>query len=175
MVIGTSAIVDTEIDGAVGMNSGILTEADIPDILELYLENPEYFKHCPPSPSRETVKDDMVALPLAKKMEDKHYIGFFDGNSLVAVMDLIDQYPDERTAFIGLLMVAKNRQGKGIGTFIVKALSEALKAKGYMRIRLGYIKTNLPAQSFWLKQDFRATGAESVREHYTVIEAEKML
>ena len=44
-----------------------LTEADVSDILDLYLENTEYFKHCPPSPNRETVKEDMVAFPPKKE------------------------------------------------------------------------------------------------------------
>ena len=152
-----------------------LTEADVPDILELYLGNPEYFRHCPPSPNRETVKEDLVALPPAKEAGDKYFTGIFDGNSLIAVMDLIDRYPNDQTAFVGLLMVSKSRQGKGIGTLIVKVLSETLKTAGYTRIRLGYVKTNLSAQSFWFNQGFRPTGAESAREHYTVVEAEKVL
>ena len=152
-----------------------LTEADVPDILDLYLENTEYFKHCPPSPNRETVKEDMVALPPKKEFADKYFIGIFDDNFLVAVMDLIDRYPDNRTVFIGLLMVSKSYQRKGIGTYIAKALSQTLRTEGYVRIRLGYVKTNLSAQSFWLKQGFQPTGAESVRENYTVIEAEKIL
>ena len=152
-----------------------LTEADVPDILDLYLENTEYFKHCPPSPNRETVKEDMVALPPKKEFADKYFIGIFDDNFLVAVMDLIDRYPDNQTVFIGLLMVSKSYQRKGIGTYITKALSQTLRTEGYVRIRLGYVKTNLSAQSFWLKQGFQPTGAESVRENYTVIEAEKIL
>ena len=152
-----------------------LTEADVPDILGLYLENAEYFKYFPPSPSRETVKEDLAALPSEKEAADKYFIGIFDGNFLVAVMDLIDRYPDDRTAFIGLFMVSKSRQRKGVGTYIAKALSQALRAEGYRHIRLGYTKTNLSAQSFWHKQGFQPTGAEFVREHYTVIEAEKRL
>lgn len=152
-----------------------LTEADIPDILNLYSGNTEYFKHCPPSPNRETVKEDMVALPPKKEATDKYFFGIFDGNFLVAVMDLIDRYPDKRSAFIGLFIVSKSYQRKGIGTYIVKALSQRLRTEGYVRIRLGYVKTNLSAQSFWLKQGFQPTGAESVRENYTVIEAEKIL
>ena len=152
-----------------------LTEADVPDILDLYLENTEYFKHCPPSPTRETVKEDLVALPPEKEAADKYFIGIFDDNFLVAVMDLIDRYPDDRTAFIGLFMISKSRQREGIGTYIAKALSQMLRTEGYVRIRLGYVKINLSAQSFWLKQGFQPTGAESVRENYTVIEAEKIL
>ena len=108
-----------------------LTEADISDILDLYLENTEYFKHCPPSPNLETVKEDMVALPPEKEAADKYFIGIFDDNFLVAVIDLIDRYPDNRTAFIGLFMVSKTCQRKGIGTYIVKALSQTLGAEGY--------------------------------------------
>ncbi len=152
-----------------------LTESDVSDILNLYLDNTEYFKHCPPCPNCETVKEDLVALPPTKKATDKYFVGIFDGKSLVAVMDLIDRYPDNQTAFIGFLMVSKNQQGKGVGTFIVKALSQTLIADGYMRIKLGYIKTNLSAHSFWLKQGFQPTGTESARGHYTVIEAEKTL
>lgn len=152
-----------------------LTEADVPGILDLYLKNTEYFKHCPPSPSYETIKEDLAALPPGKEAADKYFIGIFDGNFLVAVMDLIDRYPDSRTAFIGLFMVSKSYQRKGIGAYIVKALSQALGADGYMRIRLGYIKTNLSARNFWLKQGFQPTGTESAREHYIVIEAEKRL
>lgn len=152
-----------------------LTESDVSDILNLYSENTEYFKHCPPSPNRETVKEDLVALPPTKEAADKYFIGIFDGNFLVAVMNLIDKYPDDGTAFIGLFMVSKNCQRKGVGTYIVNALSQTLKTEGYKRIRLGYVKTNLSAQSFWLKQGFRPTGAEFVRELYTVVEAEKTL
>lgn len=103
-------------------NDHLQTEADVPDILDLYLKNTEYFKHCPPNPSRETVKEDLAALPPAREAADKYFIGIFDGNFLVAVMDLIDRYPDNRTAFIGLFMVSKSYQRKGIGTYIVKAL-----------------------------------------------------
>lgn len=152
-----------------------LIASDVSHVLALCSENPEYFQHCPPSPSRDTIRDDMSALPPGKKANDKYFIGLFESGSLVAVMDLIDRYPDNETAFIGLLMVAKDLQGHGVGTFIVNALTEALKAKHYKRIRLGYIKTNQSAQRFWFKQGFRPTGAESAREHYTVVEAEKAL
>ena len=152
-----------------------LIASDVPHVLALYSGNPDYFRHCPPSPSRDTIQDDMSTLPPGKKANDKYFIGLFESGSLVAVIDLIDRYPDDETAFIGLLMVAKDLQGHGVGAFIVKALSEALKAKHYKRIRLGYIKTNRSAQRFWLKQGFQATGVVSLMENYAVIEAEKML
>ena len=82
-----------------------LTEADVPDISKLYLGKPEYFKRC--LQSHETVKEYMLSLPPTKGIEDKHYIDFFLEHSLIAVMDLIDKYPDDKTAFMGLFMVVK--------------------------------------------------------------------
>ena len=76
-----------------------LTEADVPDISKLYLGNPEYFKRC--LQSHETVKEYMLSLPPTKGIE----VDFFLEHSLIAVMDLIDKYPDDKTAFMELFMV----------------------------------------------------------------------
>ena len=35
-------------------------------------------------------------------MCDKYYIGYYKGKELIAIMDFIMAYPDEKTAFIGL-------------------------------------------------------------------------
>lgn len=59
------------------------------------------------------MKNDLLALPPGKEQTGKHFLGIFDGASLVAVMDLIERYPDEQTALLGLLMVSKGRQGIG--------------------------------------------------------------
>ena len=45
--------------------------------------------------------NDMSVLPPNKEMCDKYYLGFYDGEKLIAVMDFIMAYPDELTAFIG--------------------------------------------------------------------------
>ena len=152
-----------------------LTQNDIPDVLELYTGNPEYFAYCPPPPSEATVRADMLALPPAKEMRDKHFIGFYAKDRLAAVMDLIDRYPDDETALIGLLMVNRNWQGKGVGAYIVQRISEALRAQGFRRIRIGVIKTNLRARSFWRKQGFCAIGNALLDENASVIIAEKQL
>lgn len=71
------------------------------------------------------MKNDLLALPPGKEQTDKHFLGIFDGASLVAVMDVIERYPDEQTALLGLLMVSKGRQGSD-SAFLVKALSDSL-------------------------------------------------
>ena len=60
--------------------------------------------------------EDMTALPPEKCAEDKHYLGFFDGETLIAVLDLIERYPKNDTAYIGFFMTKKERQGYGLGS-----------------------------------------------------------
>ena len=58
--------------------------------------------------TKESIHEDMNMLPPNKSKEDKFYIGFFDNHILVAVMDLIINFPDNKTAFIGLFMMSKS-------------------------------------------------------------------
>lgn len=81
----------------------LLGQLDIPAILKVCSGNTLYFQYHPPVATAESIAADMQALPPGKRPEDKYYIGFFTGNRLIAVMDLILDYPETATAFIGFL------------------------------------------------------------------------
>ena len=128
---------------------------DVIEAYNLFLGNPEYFKHCPPEPSVEMVKADMRALPPGKLIFDKYYTGYFDeNNKLVGVIDLIERYPDKKSCFIGFFMLLNSLQNKGLGTKLMNELFEYLKSLGYEEVRLGYVTTNNHAKHFWQKQGF---------------------
>lgn len=90
-----------------------LTEADAAQVCTLMQGNPLFYRYHPPQPTPESIRTDMTALPPGKAMEDKWFVGFYDGDCLIAVMDLILNYPAADTAFIGLFMTAHDRQGCG--------------------------------------------------------------
>lgn len=150
-----------------------MTEDDIEQIYELSLGNPLYYQFCPPSVTRESVREDLLAFPPQISYEQKHYIGFFKEDRLIAVMDLLFGYPNEKTAFIGLFMMAESEQGKGVGTGIIEECAAFLKRQGYDRIRLGFIKGNPQSEAFWRKNRFKPTGEESGRVKYTVVLMER--
>lgn len=79
-----------------------------------------FYRYHPPQPTPESIRTDMTALPPGKAMEDKWFVGFYDGDCLIAVMDLILNYPAADTAFIGLFMTAHDRQGCGLGSRILR-------------------------------------------------------
>ena len=82
-----------------------LTEDDIPRVLEVCRQNPLYFQHCPPAATAESIRRDMQALPPRKTLNDKYYVGYFEGDRLIAVMDYIHACPSPQTAFIGFFML----------------------------------------------------------------------
>lgn len=150
-----------------------LGENDIQSVYELQLGNPLYYKFCPPFPSVDEVKKAMLALPPNKEYKDKHYIGFFEGDELIAVMDLITSYPDCDSVFIGFFMMKKDKSGKGIGSSIIEATLEKLKMSGFKRCRLGYMKGNMQSRAFWHKCGFLETGIETENGQGLMVVLEK--
>ena len=105
------------------------------------------------------VRRDLALLPPGKEMEDKYYLGYFEKDEMVGVLDFIDGYPEADTAYIGLFMLSKYEQGKKTGTSLIEALACYCRELGYRRLLLGYDKANPQASGFW-----NSLGFESVRE-----------
>ena len=129
-----------------------LEEADVPQILRLCSGNPQFYQYHPPLATADSVRADIRALPPGKMPEDKFYVGYFAGDDLststpseerlTAVLDLILDYPEEKTAYIGFFMVDAAMQGNG------------LRAQGYTKLRLGVDRGNPQSLSFWRKNGF---------------------
>ncbi len=146
-----------------------LTENDIDSILELCQGNPLFYKHCPPAVTKESIACDMAALPPRTTKDDKYYLGFYDENKFIAVLDLILTSPNDKTAFIGFFLVAAEKQKKGLGTFLVKEILDCLFDNGYEFTRLGYTKGNPQSKAFWHKNGFMETGVETDAGDYTIV------
>lgn len=149
-----------------------LEERDVPTIFQLCKGNPQYYHYCPPAVSMDSIKEDMHALPKDKKLEDKYFLGFWKDDELVAVMDLVLKYPDEKTAWIGLFMMNAKMQGKGIGSKIIEEVCIYLQKK-FSFIKLAYVKGNKQSENFWIKNKFNPTGATSQKENYELIVMER--
>lgn len=132
----------------------LLGQLDIPAILKVCSGNTLYFQYHPPVATAESIAADMQALPPGKRPEDKYYIGFFAGKRLIAVMDLILDYPETATAFIGFFMVETARQHAGIGSRLVAEAADYLCTLGYRKLRLGVDRGNPQSFAFWRKNGF---------------------
>ena len=152
-----------------------LKASDAPAVLKLECTTPLYFEHCPPTPSIQSVLDDMKALSPKRSLEDRYYIGFFEEKELIAIMDLILYYPNEDTAFIGLFMVLSDKQGTGVGTETIDECFSELREISFSAIRLGYMKENSQSATFWNKNNFVPKGIESDNGQGTIVIMERQL
>jgi len=82
-----------------------LDERDAEDILRFCRQNTLYYEYCGAEPSMEQVLRDLHITPPGVDLWDKYYVGFFQNGEMIAVLDLIDGYPDRSTGYIGFFMV----------------------------------------------------------------------
>ena len=67
----------------------LLSKKDVPKIYQLYQGNPLYFEHMKTQPTLENTEEDLIILPPGKQKQDKFFVGFWEKEELIAVLDLI--------------------------------------------------------------------------------------
>lgn len=152
-----------------------ITIEDIPTVYELCKGNPYYYEHMKMQPTIKNLTETMTELPTGKTLDDKYFVGFWEDDSLIAILDLIIGYPNENTAFIGWFMMNRDGQGNGIGSEIVQEILACIKNLNLQKVRLAYIKGNRQAKQFWLKNGFAPTGEEFDTKDYTIVVLEREL
>lgn len=116
--------------------------------------NDQYYRYCGGETSPGRIRQDLTLCPPGIPLAQKYYVGFFAAGTLVAVMDLVDGYPDADTVFIGFFMMNKSLQGRGVGTALVSEVLAYLTALGFAAVRLGIDKENPQSNHFWRKNGF---------------------
>ena len=152
-----------------------LTAADVDEILAFCAENGQFYRYHPPTATRESILEDMTALPPGTGAENKHYLGIFDGKVLIAVLDLIEHYPQKDVAYIGFFMTKKERQSCGLGTALIGELLDELRKAKFRRVRLAVDRGNPQSKAFWEKNGFVLTGEELAHGTLTYLPMERGL
>lgn len=143
-----------------------LTPGDVDSIYALCAGNERFYRYHPPFVTRARILEDMTALPPGKDKADKFYLGFYKSDTLIAVMDLILDYPMDHIAFIGFFMTDATCQNRGVGSRLIRELAAHLRASGFTKIRLGVDKGNPQSFSFWKKCGFTVAD----ENHYILME-----
>jgi GNAT superfamily N-acetyltransferase len=140
---------------------GALDEADAAAVQALLESNPGYTERVsgrPPAP--EDGLEVLLDGPPDLKPGQKHCVGAWLDGTLVAVADVLQSWPNEQTAHIGLLLVHGDHEGQGIGrTLHDHVLSLVRGWEGVDTLRLGIVETNAAgAEPFWSRLGYRPTG-----------------
>ena len=151
-----------------------LDDSDTDIILSFCRKNTQFYEYCEAEPTREQVIKDLHIAPPGISITDKYNIGFYKEETLIAIMDLIDGYPEPEIAYIGFFMMNKDLQGQGTGTAIIQEAAAYLKTAGKTSIRLAIDKGNPQSTHFWKKNGFIVIK-EVDRNEWTALVAEKTL
>lgn len=150
-----------------------ITKEDISSVYKICINNPLYYEHMKTKPTYENLMETLTELPPNTTIEDKNFVGFYEDNQLIAILDIIAGYPDPKTAYIGWFMIKKELQGTGIGSKIISEVISYLAEKEFQYVQLGYIKGNEQSERFWRKNMFYPIGREKETEEYTIVEMKR--
>lgn len=153
----------------------ILKVEDIDLILHLCKNNKMFYEYHPPYVTRESIMEYIKALPPNKGYEDKYYVGYFLESQLIAVMDLILDYPAEKSALIGFFMVDVKLQSQNIGSHIIEECVSCLSDIGYQKIHLAVDEGNPQSEAFWTKNKFKKTGKRTPNDTSAYLSMERTL
>ena len=106
------------------------------------------------------VEEDFLSVPPGKSFDDKFVFGIMNQkNEMIGLLDTLRWYPDEKTWWIGLLLLTPETRSQGIGQKVLHGFVEYVRLSGAQAIMLGVVEENTLAYKFWKRMGF-----EFVRE-----------
>ena len=115
------------------------------------------------SSAAETARHLLVARPLSVDVTRKHVIGLERDGALIAIVDLLEGYPDRDDWYVGLLLLSPGERGRGLGAAVWAAVEQWICAEGGRHARLIVQEQNPAAVRFWRAAGFTADGTVEQR------------
>ena len=137
-----------------------ITEEDISDVYELCRSNSRYYRSIGQRPSRQRLTEVISEVPDSAEDARKYFVGFYEKDRLLALLDLITDSPEKDSAFIGWFMVDADRHRKGIGSQLFADIRASVKARGLRTVTLKCPAASEEALAFWESQGFTRVGEE---------------
>lgn len=129
-----------------------VTAADIERVQALFALDPHYWLHVEGAPLRPN--EAAVALddrPPSVPLERKHAFLVDD----VALLDMLEGYPDEHTWFLGLIFLAPAVRGRGLGTRLLHAVRDHARDHGARALRLAVATQHPDARRLYERLGYR--------------------
>ncbi len=137
-----------------------LTRQNFYTVKDIYDSNLDFFMITEGEPAQlEKSVNDTELVPPGLSPDKKIFAAFSKNGKPVAILDLLEGFPDETCCWIGLLLVHRDLHGKGIGRELTSAVEKTAVSKGYNSIMLGVVTQNIKALRFW-----SSLGFEKIRE-----------
>jgi ribosomal protein S18 acetylase RimI-like enzyme len=105
-------------------------------------------------------QDIFQERPAGRSLDDKFLYGLVERNGeVVGLLEGMRHYPDETVWWIGLLMLAPEVRGRGLGRKLVQNFCDYVYSVQGTAVMLGVVEENRAAYRFW-----QQVGFEQVRQ-----------
>jgi GNAT superfamily N-acetyltransferase len=106
-------------------------------------------------PSATAALDEFTAIPEGKSLDDKHMLGIFDSQEeLIGLIEGIQNYPESKCWWIGLIMLAPAHRCKGILYPLVKGFEYWMAMQGMDYVMGSVVETNRKVLRLWQQMGF---------------------
>ena len=136
------------------------------DLQRLLVECVDYCMLVDGRPPLATAAVSMVTdRPEGRTIDDKLLVGLYTiENELIGVLDAFRNYPKPADWWIGLLLVAPQFRGQGLGHRVFQAFRKWIQQQGARLILLGVVEANENALRFWQSEGFTELDRQPARQ-----------
>lgn len=107
-------------------------------------------------PSKEEINKIFTTLPPNKNYEDKFVLGIYKfRDELVGIVDIVKDFPTVGEWMLGLMLIAPEERGNGLGKIVHEALIRWVINLGAKSFRIGVIEDNYMGTNFWLSLGYK--------------------
>ncbi len=144
-----------------------IDEENTGEVLEVYRQCEDFLALGPtPKASMEMVLEDLRHSDEMGSL----FCGIFVNGELAGIVDYVpNRYEGSNgTAFLSLLMIAKQWRGAGLGGRVVEAVEQEMRRCGAHTVQSGVQANNPSAIRFWHRMGYRITGGPDLMPDSTV-------
>lgn len=81
-------------------------------------------------------------------------LGLFAGTDLQGIADVGFGYPEPGDAYLGLIQVAADARGQGLGAAFLRNIEDRARARGAPRLYIAVLHANPRGRAFWDREGF---------------------
>ncbi|HJE87315.1 acetyltransferase [Levilactobacillus brevis] len=139
-----------------------LTHADDDLIYAFQAAHPAYFNHFQDHPvTRNEAIQDVTDVPMNAMPDQKAYLGIFQGDQLVVLVDLIIDYPLPSLVWLGMWMTDDQLATEQAADYY-RSLVATLRAAGAVQLQLSVFMGDREMKRFWEGQQLQAIQTTTV-------------
>ena len=112
------------------------------------------------APGPEVTAEFFTQAPPGVDPRSGQRLGLFDGDDLLALVELSFGFPDPDSAYFGLLIALPSARGTGAGPALLRRCEDIARSRGAREIFMAVLDANPKGRAFWEREGFRLRLAD---------------